>query len=312
MKEVKDLVYLEKDLNDKPKKEIVQKDKNFKNAENATKKNDLPIDINKNTKTQNIKYQEEKKDKRSVRIFMKYEDGDIKYIKEDSDSNNSLMSKLKSFFNKEKINKETNNNSKKFFYKLLTVFLIISMIFIYFYYIKDDFSDNSNIHSQDEINNKINNETNKIDDKIDVKTNKFKKNIEQERYNKKIVDENNELSDKNNELSNEYITKNDVIDNINTNIYKLNLIEKEKIHDYIDLKANRGAIIALLKKNRSTKENLYLYLKENSQLFEGDKNSYKKTEDVIIRSIAMSEELLQSFEGSSTKNKLERILEKYN
>lgn len=46
--------------------------------------------------------------------------------------------------------------------------------------------------------------------------------------------------------------------------------------------------------------------------FKEDEESYKRAEDMIIQSIAMSEELLKSFEGSSTKSKLEKTLEKHN
>lgn len=239
---------------------------------------------------------------RGVRKYMKYEDGEIMYLDESNSegevkdkvnvnsekkSNLNFKSKFLNFFNKEKFNKlleitEKDFNFKYFINTMIVIFVIIFILFVYAYYLKGNNTDKYIANNSENIVAALNTE---------------------ERFNNVIenkTEENVQVTDKNIKLE-------DIINEIK----KINSEEIGKVNDYIDLKANRASTISAIKRYKTNKENLYVLISKNQNLIKEGDELLQETEDLLVKSIAMSNEFLNAFHDKSTKTKLNDIIEKY-
>ena len=245
---------------------------------------------------------------RGVRKYMKYEDGEIMYLDESNSegevevkgevkdkvnvnsekkSNLNFKSKFLNFFNKEKFNKlleitEKDFNFKYFINTMIVIFVIIFILFVYAYYLKGNNTDKYIANNSENIVAALNTE---------------------ERFNNVIenkTEENVQVTDKNIKLE-------DIINEIK----KINSEEIGKVNDYIDLKANRASTISAIKRYKTNKENLYVLISKNQNLIKEGDELLQETEDLLVKSIAMSNEFLNAFHDKSTKTKLNDVIEKY-
>lgn len=245
---------------------------------------------------------------RGVRKYMKYEDGEIMYLDESNSegevevkgevkdkvnvnsekkSNLNFKSKFLNFFNKEKFNKlleitEKDFNFKYFINTMIVIFVIIFILFVYACYLKGNNTDKYIANNSENIVAALNTE---------------------ERFNNVIenkTEENVQVTDKNIKLE-------DIINEIK----KINSEEIGKINDYIDLKANRASTISAIKRYKTNKENLYVLISKNQNLIKEGDELLQETEDLLVKSIAMSNEFLNAFHDKSTKTKLNDVIEKY-
>lgn len=243
---------------------------------------------------------------RGVRKYMKYEDGEIMYLDEsnsegevevkgevkDKDNVNSekksnlnFKSKFLNFFNKEKFNKlleitEKDFNFKYFINTMIVIFVIIFILFVYAYYLKGNNTDKYIADNSENIVAALNTE------EIFNIENKTEENVQ-------VTDKNIKLEDIINEIK------------------KINSEEIGKINDYIDLKANRASTISAIKRYKTNKENLYVLISKNQNLIKEGNELLQETVDLLVKSIAMSNEFLNAFHDKSTKTKLNDIIEKY-
>lgn len=243
---------------------------------------------------------------RGVRKYMKYEDGEIMYLDEsnsegevevkgevkDKDNVNSekksnlnFKSKFLNFFNKEKFNKlleitEKDFNFKYFINTMIVIFVIIFILFVYAYYLKGNNTDKYIADNSENIVAALNTE------EIFNIENKTEENVQ-------VTDKNIKLEDIINEIK------------------KINSEEIGKINDYIDLKANRASTISAIKRYKTNKENLYVLISKNQNLIKEGDELLQETVDLLVKSIAMSNEFLNAFHDKSTKTKLNDIIEKY-
>lgn len=243
---------------------------------------------------------------RGVRKYMKYEDGEIMYLDEsnsegevevkgevkDKDNVNSekksnlnFKSKFLNFFNKEKFNKlleitEKDFNFKYFINTMIVIFVIIFILFVYAYYLKGNNTDKYIANNSENIVAALNTE------EIFNIENKTEENVQ-------VTDKNIKLEDIINEIK------------------KINSEEIGKINDYIDLKANRASTISAIKRYKTNKENLYVLISKNQNLIKEGDELLQETVDLLVKSIAMSNEFLNAFHDKSTKTKLNDIIEKY-
>lgn len=243
---------------------------------------------------------------RGVRKYMKYEDGEIMYLDEsnsegevevkgevkDKDNVNSekksnlnFKSKFLNFFNKEKFNKlleitEKDFNFKYFINTMIVIFVIIFILFVYAYYLKGNNTDKYIANNSENIVAALNTE------EIFNIENKTEENVQ-------VIDKNIKLEDIINEIK------------------KINSEEIGKINDYIDLKANRASTISAIKRYKTNKENLYVLISKNQNLIKEGDELLQETVDLLVKSIAMSNEFLNAFHDKSTKTKLNDIIEKY-
>lgn len=243
---------------------------------------------------------------RGVRKYMKYEDGEIMYLDEsnsegevevkgevkDKDNVNSekksnlnFESKFLNFFNKEKFNKlleitEKDFNFKYFINTMIVIFVIIFILFVYAYYLKGNNTDKYIANNSENIVAALNTE------EIFNIENKTEENVQ-------VTDKNIKLEDIINEIK------------------KINSEEIGKINDYIDLKANRASTISAIKRYKTNKENLYVLISKNQNLIKEGDELLQETVDLLVKSIAMSNEFLNAFHDKSTKTKLNDIIEKY-
>lgn len=279
MKKVVDLIHLSDEL---------KKGKPLENTPPEAKKEqevkeDIISDIIEEKIILNDKNRENSRDfLKGVRKYMKFEDGKIKYIKDENEKA-SNPKKIKDILNKDNINKEI-EKKKKYFDKqsflniLIIAFILVSALFIYFYYFSDS---NGN---------------------IEVATNPgVLANMTQEELNKSNPNTSNDIN----------YTKDTLIKAIGDEIRSTNTKELQKVSDYLELKANRGSSVSTIEKHKSNKESLYILLIENKSLFSKDEESYQSIENLIVKSVAMSEEFLTAFDSSSTKTVLKEVIEKY-
>lgn len=291
MKKIKDLILFEDEVHIKKTEK--------KNDEN------LILEIDKGIVNKDVTEEEEneiiskegdnnKKNIKGVTKYMKYEDGKVKYIKENNNEM-TVEGKIKSVINKDKLVNGLERRKKffdlnKFANIALILFLILSSIFVYVYYFNDEnisiTDKNSNYSIMEDYNKEV-----IMNNKNDSKTNDTGK------------------GDVNNSAN--VLIKETVYNNMNEKLEEINSKEFRKINDYLNLKANRGSVITSIDKNKDSKEKIYFTLIENQDLFKNDQELYDSLEYDIIKSIAFSEELVEAFKGSSTKTSVIEILNKY-
>lgn len=117
---------------------------------------------------------------------------------------------------------------------------------------------------------------------------------------------NNDSPAENNEGDDiEYLTKNEIINNIKT----YNSKEIEKVKKYLNIKSNRVSTVSDIEKYKKEKENLYVSLVNiKSKMTEEE---FAKVEKLIIESIGMSKELLNTFLNNGGNKEIKTILIKY-
>jgi len=281
---------------------LIDQEKLFNEPELTTKVNV------KDTSSSEHKENTQISKERGVRKYMKYEDGEIIYLDESNSegevevkgevkdkvnvnsekkSNLNFKSKFLNFFNKEKFNKlleitEKDFNFKYFINTMIVIFVIIFILFVYACYLKGNNTDKYIANNSENTVAVLNTE---------------------ERFNNVIenkTEENAQVTDKNIKLE-------DIINEIK----KINSEEIGKIYDYIDLKANRASTISAIKRYKTNKENLYVLISKNQNLIKEGDELLQETEDLLVKSIAMSNEFLNAFHDKSTKTKLNDVIEKY-
>lgn len=281
---------------------LIDQEKLFNEPELTTKVNV------KDTSSSEHKENTQISKERGVRKYMKYEDGEIMYLDESNSegevevkgevkdkvnvnsekkSNLNFKSKFLNFFNKEKFNKlleitEKDFNFKYFINTMIVIFVIIFILFVYACYLKGNNTDKYIANNSENTVAALNTE---------------------ERFNNVIenkTEENAQVTDKNIKLE-------DIINEIK----KINSEEIGKIYDYIDLKANRASTISAIKRYKTNKENLYVLISKNQNLIKEGDELLQETEDLLVKSIAMSNEFLNAFHDKSTKTKLNDVIEKY-
>ena len=274
--------------------------------EESSNNGEISNEVNiKDVPDENIyKNNTQKNQERGVKRYMKYEDGKIKYLHEDEvklkdevnaedDAELSFKEKFISFINKEKVLNlfklsEDNFNIKHFMNILLAVFIIVFIAFVYIYYFNDN-------------NGKVNNNTHSDLNNVNVI------NVSEE-FNKSNNDGNIKVEiDTSLESTDKDVKLEDVINSTR----KINSEELNKIYNYIDLKANRASTISAIKKHKEDKENLYIFIYKNQKLIKENNELFQETENLLIKSISMSNEFLDAFNDKSTKTKLNDIIEKY-
>lgn len=233
------------------------------------------------------------------KVYMKYEDGEVMYLDEDrvnlkDEVNQNLKSKLSSLV--ESILKSNKNifNFKRFINMVFTIFILVFIVFVYVYYFKDsgNYNTNNSFYGKEVYNIEFNADEhlNKLNDNDVVKS---------------MINTGS--------ASNLYDTgMEEIIDleKVIADIKEINTKELEKVYNYINLKANRVSTISSIKNYKENKENLYLLIHKNINLIE-DEKKFQETESLLIKSISMSNEFLEAFEGDSTKSALKSIIEKY-
>lgn len=245
---------------------------------------------------------------RGSKKYMKFEDGKVKYLLEEENianceteneikvgdnqnSNFKVISIISSFIKKEKFTKllkliEKDFNIKYFINILILVFAIVFILSIYVFFHRGphykENIENNNLHTISENLNtegKTNNVTEIEEDKIED--------------DKKIADERIQL------------------ENVISEVKRINSEEINKVYDYIDLKANRASTKSAINRYKASKENLYLLINKDKNIkIENDK-LFQETEALLIKSIAMSNELLDVFNGKATKTKLDDVISRY-
>jgi len=220
-----------------------------------------------------------------LKKYFKYEDNKIKYVKESEEKN--FLGKNKEIETEEIKEKDDDENQhfnkEKFANKFFTVFLVFSVIFIYFYYVKGTKTYSTN---NSDTSTHINNSQNK-------------------QINNKDLNSNN-LSEENTNL-----TKEEIYEEIIKSVKDYNTKEINKVENYLDLKGNRLSTISEIERCKKAKMDLYNLLIENKNLFNEDKKLYSETENLLIKSSAMSEELLKAFDEKETDKKLGEIIDYY-
>ena len=274
------------------------------NEKDKVKKNEKQNTIEKKEFTKEKSINKEKKEQKPnlIRKYFKYEDGKIKYIKDFSktkfEKEGLSLKDVKDNLNKEIEMEKRKFDIKSFINKLLIVFIIFSMVFVYFYYIKDN-----NSHEKDS-----NNEP----------TTEYEESKNQTKNEKQLENESNTndyvFYKENESISDESVTdlsKGEIAEKITANVRNYNTEELKKVQNYIDLKGNRVSTVSTIKKNKKEKENLYIYLTKNQKLFKKDKEFYDEIENLLIKSIAMSEEFIVAFNDDSINIRLQEIIDCY-
>lgn len=277
-KEVKDLVALDfdnenkKDTPKKKEKEIIMEEN--KEVEVIDEPNIEEL-INEPIRENKIKK------------HFKYEDGKIKYInlfntKRFKKEGFSLKDTTENIKNEIKVEKKR-LDKRSILNKILIVFIIFSIIFTYFYYFKD--TDISDINTS-------NNET-------------------LEGSNNEAKGEENFLNEDKGKEDEKGVTKDELISDIKAEVKSINTMEVKRINDYLDIKGNRVSTQSSVKDFKSSKEQLYRKLVINKELFKKDEGTYFELEELIIKSIAMSQEFLAAFEEGGNKISFKDIIDKY-
>lgn len=217
--------------------------------------------------------EDENIDEEKIRKYFKYENGRVKYI-------NSKKEGLSLKDIKDEINIEKKRIDKKgLASKALVVVIIITFVFTYMYYFsgEKDIEDNS----QDIVMNSNQSKDNNLPLSQDIKD--------------EIIEENKE-----DELQ--------LLDLIQK-LKKKNSKELSKLNDYLDMKSNKVSTESLIKTSKREKEELYSILYLNKEHIKED--AYREAEEIFIRSIAMSEELLKLFKENGRKTDFESLIEGY-
>lgn len=89
----------------------------------------------------------------------------------------------------------------------------------------------------------------------------------------------------------------------------INAKEIEKVEKYLDIKSNRVSTIAEITNAKRDKEELYLSFVNSAKTMTEDE--FVMVENVIVRSVGMSKELLLAFEQNQGNDGIREILNKY-
>lgn len=89
----------------------------------------------------------------------------------------------------------------------------------------------------------------------------------------------------------------------------VNLNELKKVKDYLNVRANRTATVELINDAIDLKERYYSDLMDRKGSL--DDAEYNRIENLIIASLAMSEEFLTAFDNPKTQANLRLVVEKY-
>jgi len=224
-----------------------------------------------------------------LKKYFKYENNKIKYVKKLKEENFLEEDKeMETEEIKKKDNvKNQHFNKEKFANKLFTVFLVFSVIFVYSYYVKGTKTYNTN---NSNTSTPINNSQDKQIDNKNLNSNDIYNNSSEENSN---------------------LTKEEIYKKIIKDVKDCDAKEINKVENYLDLKGNRLSTISEIERCKKTKMDLYNLLTENKNLFNKDKELYSEVENLLIKSSAMSEELLKAFDERKTNEKLEKIINYY-
>ncbi len=270
-----------KDLFEITQEDFEKKEKKIKSPKlNTETKEEKKISAEiKNTKE--ISEPKNEKEKKKVKKHFKYKDGKVKY-------SNIFNKEMKPEDIKDTININRNRADKSIFLRNASItILIFSIIFMYFYYIRgDSFEKTENPKSaqveEGQTQEVTGSENLKIEETVSSK----------ETINPK-------------ETTDEALIYEDFINEIKA----YNSKEVEKVNKYLSIKSNRVSTVADIKKYKEKKEDLYLKLNNSALNFEAEE--FRQAEDLLIRSISMSTELLSSFESNKGNNEIKKILDSY-
>lgn len=288
MKEIKDLMLI--DLNEENEKEKIENKKTDR-VEMKKISNKQAIDdeiMNSLEKEEQLITEEgQKEDAEKFRKYFKYEDGKIKYMsffnKEDFRKEKLSLKEIKKNIKDEITVEKKRIDKKGLINNLFIIFVVFTMIFTYVYYFRNnsdetDKSNNQGIIMNKDTKDKTNSDVNVSN--VDVNVN-VKASLEGE------------------------MTLNELIKAVKAENNK----ELTKINDYLNLKGNKVSTEGSIKVSKKEKENLYGILYLNKEKI--DEVTYDETEELIIKSIAMSEEFLKLFKESGKKSDFENIINKY-
>ena len=287
MKEIKDLMLI--DLNEENEKEKIENKKTdrveMKKISNKQAIMDDDIIINQKQEEPLVKEECQKKDNRKFRKYFKYQDGKIKYMsifnKEDFRKEKLSLKKIKKNIKDEITVEKKRIDKKGLINSLFIIFVVFTMIFTYVYYFRNnsdetDKSNNQGIIMNKDAKDKTNSDVNVSNVDVNVKA-----SLEGE------------------------MTLNELIKAVKAENNK----ELTKINDYLNLKGNKVSTEGSIKLSKKEKENLYGILYLNKEKI--DEVIYDETEELIVKSIAMSEEFLKLFKESGKKSDFENIINKY-
>lgn len=99
------------------------------------------------------------------------------------------------------------------------------------------------------------------------------------------------------------------LEEIQESLRMTNAKEIEKVEKYLDIKSNRVSTIAEINNAKREKENLYLFFLDSEKTM--TKTDFAVMEELIIRSVSMSKELLVAFENGQGNEEIRTILNQY-
>lgn len=235
-----------------------------------------------------------KKDKDSKK-FMLYDDGNIKYVDNDSDLNyQDVINKSTN-----KIKEKTRKYSRTDYFRFFLICYLIVLPFIYYKYY---YNDTKNLEHLEESIISNNTETSKLESyENQGNLSKNTANIEKP----KPLDGKADLADKE-------LTKGKLYyDNLSNEIAKYNNENIGNIRLYFNNRYNRGALKTSLEKNLSNQKNLYVHIESNKAYYEKEHKNLDELLDILLTDIATTTELLEQIDSKFTKNNVDAIFNKY-
>lgn len=236
--------------------------------------------------------------KTKPRKFYIYKKGKIKHFNELNVKEEFSFKDMKEKMENELEEKKTETDSKTLINKLIVAFLVFSIIFVLLYY-----------RNSSTIDTDISNETNRQLQDEDTDVVSSKKTDENKKPIINIEREDEVENKKENEQQN--LTKDELVEIVVESVKEMNTKELNAVKNYINIKGNRVSTISTIERNIRDKKEVFALLIKNEKLFKGDEETYLEVEELLVKSIAMSEEFLTAFDSKYINEELNKVILKY-
>lgn len=239
------------------------------------------------------------------RRYIEYLDGRFLYHYSEGEGL-GMKDKIKQFLSKESGRRDiaydfkNNFDFKKNANKMLTILLILSMIFVYYYYIRNDSSDKDNLPIESTQVQDGNQEEQKHEEE--------KKDTDKSMGNIFGGDKDDKNLGQINGVDTSELSAREMAYNYTNMVDRLSEKEDEKVLKYMDLKGNKKALESTIIGVKREKENIYMDLNKNKDLFKDEEELYENIEGYIVKEIARSNDFLDNLNGASSSYNLETIV----
>lgn len=248
--------------------------------------------------------------------YVKYKDGKVISVKDELSPKMSLFEEINLYIRKQRSKKFTLNDLKKVdikkfsFKSIFLVFILFSSLLFYIFYFTD-------LIPAKDVTPKPSGNGSLVENVIKDRVDKVTGNNDSS-----LVPGNKEVTDKSDNAKGEdgktFENSNQKLihftEDLNITIYNKHLDENRKVRDYIGNKQNRTTILNSLNKFMIDKENMYLLLVTNKELFELEDNLdlYEILEQRLITSIKKTETINDLITGSSSNKAIEEKITNFN